>query len=88
MALTKAQEKIARQDKINLPVGVCYNGKHYPGITVHDGVGMELIDNCAGGKAVQFTGAKLQNLPTPNTLCISAPIIEKVACKGYLQVRA
>ena len=75
-------------DVINLTVSVCHDGYHYDGVTVHNGVTIDMIDNCAGGKALQFGNCALANPPTPNVGCISAGITEAQECPSYLQLIA
>jgi hypothetical protein len=71
---------------INITVPVCHNGHHYRGLTVHDGVAFELVENCSGGQALQFSNTSLANPPTPNVGSISAATAEEVVCGEYLQL--
>jgi hypothetical protein len=71
---------------INISVPVCHNGHHYRGLTLHDGVSFDLVENCSGGQALQFSGTSLENPPTPNVGSISAAIVESAVCSQYLQL--
>ncbi len=72
---------------INISVPVCHNGHHYKGVTVFNGVSFEMVDNCSGGKALQFSNCALDNPPTPNVGAISAAIMEEKACPDYLHLK-
>lgn len=75
---------------LNLSVGINHNGKHYPGIAVHDGVAFDLIDSpCGPGRQlVSLTGCKEGAYPTgifwDTTSCSNdkGPAVGK-----YLQVK-
>jgi hypothetical protein len=71
---------------INISVPCCHNGKHYKGITVRSGVSFDMVDNCSGGKALQFSNTQLENPPTPNVGAISAAVTEDAVCDQYLQL--
>lgn len=61
-------------------------GKHYKGVTVHDGVNIEFVDNCAGGKAVKFSNTTEIDPPELNASAVSCPKKCDHACSEYLQL--
>jgi len=74
------------QPVVNISVPVCHDGRHYNGVTIHNGVTYTEVDNCSGGKALEFANTSLVNPPNVNVGAISAAIVEDSACPQYLQL--
>lgn len=72
---------------INITAPVCYLGHHYPGITLAEGVGVELFINGMGSISMKFTGCVQENTPT---VCVKSltcdPIVEDTGCPDYLNL--